>query len=106
MSEGVRSHNNPCGGQLTFLRVAASSNTALNRLNQTTQQNASSSEELSATPEEMSAQAEQLQQLMGFFKVTGQGHRAPIKPKGPAKAKASKATTVEAEAASDEFVKF
>jgi methyl-accepting chemotaxis protein len=41
----------------------------MSQLNQTTQQNASSSEELSATAEEMSAQAEQLQQLMGFFKL-------------------------------------
>jgi len=44
-------------------------NTAMNQLNQITQQNASSSEELAATAEEMSGQAEQLQQLMGFFKV-------------------------------------
>ena len=42
-------------------------NTAMNQLNQITQQNASSSEELAATAEEMSSQAEQLQQLMGFF---------------------------------------
>jgi len=39
------------------------------QLSQTTQQNASSSEELAATSEEMSGQAEQLQQLMAFFKV-------------------------------------
>jgi chemotaxis methyl-accepting protein methylase len=38
------------------------------QLNQITQQNASASEELAATAEEMSGQAEQLQQLMGFFK--------------------------------------
>jgi len=38
-------------------------------LNQTTQQNASSSEELAATSEEMSGQAEQLQQIMMFFKL-------------------------------------
>ncbi len=44
-------------------------NTAMNQLNQLTQQNASSSEELAATAEEMSGQAEQLQQLMAFFKV-------------------------------------
>ena len=41
------------------------------QLNQITQQNASSSEELAATAEEMSGQAEQLQQLMAFFKVEG-----------------------------------
>jgi methyl-accepting chemotaxis protein len=44
-------------------------NTAMNQLNQITQQNASSSEELAATAEEMSGQAEQLQTLMEFFKV-------------------------------------
>jgi PAS domain S-box-containing protein len=44
-------------------------NTAMNQLNQITQQNASSSEELAATSEEMSSQAEQLQQAMSFFKV-------------------------------------
>jgi methyl-accepting chemotaxis protein len=42
-------------------------------LNQTTQQNASSSEELAATSEEMSSQAEQLQHTMSFFKVEGGG---------------------------------
>jgi methyl-accepting chemotaxis protein len=45
-------------------------------LSQTTQQNASSSEELAATAEEMSSQAMQLQQLMSFFKVDGQGRSA------------------------------
>jgi methyl-accepting chemotaxis protein len=50
---------------------AAQINTAMNQLNQITQQNASSSEELAATAEEMSSQAEQLQQLMSFFKVSG-----------------------------------
>jgi len=44
-------------------------NTAMNQLNQLTQQNASSSEELAATAEEMSGQAEQLQQTMSFFKL-------------------------------------
>lgn len=39
------------------------------QLSQTTQQNASASEELAATSEEMSAQAEKLQHLMAFFKV-------------------------------------
>ncbi|MDO8208613.1 MAG: methyl-accepting chemotaxis protein [Gallionella sp.] len=46
-------------------------NTAMNQLNQITQQNASSSEELAATAEEMSGQAAQLQNLMAFFKVEG-----------------------------------
>ncbi|MDH4235521.1 MAG: methyl-accepting chemotaxis protein, partial [Gallionella sp.] len=44
-------------------------NTALAQLNQITQQNASASEELAATSEEMSGQAMQLQETMGFFKV-------------------------------------
>jgi len=46
-------------------------NIAMNQLNQITQQNASASEELAATAEEMSSQAMQLQQVMGFFKVSG-----------------------------------
>ena len=41
----------------------------MTQLNQITQQNASSSEELAATAEEMSSQAETLQQLMAFFKM-------------------------------------
>ena len=46
-------------------------NTAMTQLNQITQQNASSSEELAATSEEMSGQAQGLQQLIGFFKIDG-----------------------------------
>jgi len=46
-------------------------NTAMDQLNQITQQNASSSEELAATSEEMSGQAAQLQELMAFFTVAG-----------------------------------
>ncbi|MCX7238900.1 MAG: chemotaxis protein, partial [Burkholderiales bacterium] len=45
-------------------------------LSQTTQQNASSSEELAATAEEMSSQAEQLQQTMSFFKLASTGRSA------------------------------
>ncbi|NWA27483.1 MCP four helix bundle domain-containing protein [Pseudomonas gingeri] len=51
-------------------------NTAMNQLNQVTQQNASSSEELAATAEEMSSQAEQLQQAMSFF--TLEASNAPV----------------------------
>jgi len=48
------------------------------QLNQTTQQNASASEELAATAEEMSGQAEQLQHTMSFFKLeTGTGIAVP-----------------------------
>ncbi len=46
-------------------------NTAMGQLNQLTQRNASSSEELAATAEEMSGQAQNLQQLVAFFKVEG-----------------------------------
>ena len=42
-------------------------NGAMNQLSQITQQNASASEQLAATAEEMSAQAVNLQELMGFF---------------------------------------
>jgi methyl-accepting chemotaxis protein len=52
----------------------------MTQLSQITQQNASSSEELAATAEEMSSQAQNLQQLVGFFKVEGtdaQGMRPP-----------------------------
>jgi methyl-accepting chemotaxis protein len=45
-------------------------NGAMNQLNQITQHNASSSEQLAATSEEMSGQAAQLQELMAFFTVT------------------------------------
>jgi len=38
----------------------------------------SSSEELAATAEEMSGQAEQLQQLVGFFKVDGAESSMPV----------------------------
>jgi methyl-accepting chemotaxis protein len=43
-------------------------------LNKATQQNASASEELAATAEELGGQAGQLQELMGFFSV---GSTAP-----------------------------
>ncbi|MER2624348.1 MAG: hypothetical protein ABTS22_10480, partial [Accumulibacter sp.] len=43
-------------------------------LNQATQQNASASEELAATSEEMGGQAQQLQELMTFFRLADGGH--------------------------------
>jgi methyl-accepting chemotaxis protein len=46
-------------------------NSAMDQLNRITQHNASSSEQLAATSEEMSGQAAQLQELMAFFTVTG-----------------------------------
>jgi len=55
-------------------------NTAMDQLNQITQQNASSSEELAATSEEMSGQAAQLQELMAFFTIAGISNAAPRRP--------------------------
>jgi methyl-accepting chemotaxis protein len=55
-------------------------NTAMGQLNQITQQNASASEELAATAEEMSGQAMQLQELMAFFKVDASATRAARAP--------------------------
>ncbi len=52
-------------------------NNAMNQLSQITQQNASASEELAATAEEMSGQAANLQQLMSFFNIGGS---APSRP--------------------------
>jgi methyl-accepting chemotaxis protein len=43
----------------------------MNQLNQITQQNASASEELAATAEEMNAQAQHLQEVMAFFVTSG-----------------------------------
>ncbi|WP_262964630.1 methyl-accepting chemotaxis protein [Methylobacter psychrophilus] len=60
---------------------AAQINTAMDQLNQITQQNASSSEELAATSEEMSGQAMQLQELMAFFTVADNGGRVSVTPK-------------------------
>ncbi len=51
-------------------------NAALGQLSQVTQQNASGSEELAATAEQMSAQASSLQELMGFFRMSGTTGRA------------------------------
>jgi methyl-accepting chemotaxis protein len=52
-------------------------NTAMSQLSQITQQNASASEELAATAEEMSGQAVNLQELMAFFTLSGGSKRAP-----------------------------
>ena len=54
-------------------------NSAMSQLNQVTQQSASASEELAATAVEMGGQAEQLQQLMNFFKVESAISAAPIR---------------------------
>jgi len=57
-------------------------NTAMAQMNQITQQNASASEELAATAEEMSGQASNLQELMAFFSLAGQSRRAASRPAG------------------------
>jgi methyl-accepting chemotaxis protein len=74
-------------------------NTAVVQLSQITQQNASASEELAATAEEMSGQASALQELMGFFTLEGQGrrdhsgvHASSAKPKPAGKAVAAQHT--------------
>ncbi|SHN45374.1 methyl-accepting chemotaxis protein [Cryptosporangium aurantiacum] len=51
--------------------------TAMNQISKITQQNASSSEELAATAEEMSAQTAQLQEVMGFFTTNNARRRPP-----------------------------
>ncbi|MFZ2405468.1 MAG: methyl-accepting chemotaxis protein [Methylobacter sp.] len=82
-------------------------NTAMDQLNQITQQNASSSEELAATSEEMSGQAAQLQELMAFFTVGDTGGAVPkahnVKPFKPAARKTVVVKQVPNEA---EFVRF
>ncbi|MGZ8181893.1 MAG: HAMP domain-containing methyl-accepting chemotaxis protein [Methylobacter sp.] len=82
-------------------------NTAMDQLNQITQQNASSSEELAATSEEMSGQAAQLQELMAFFtvgEIGGVVSKAPnVKPFKPA---ARKTVVVKQAPNEAEFVRF
>ncbi|MDQ8021098.1 MAG: methyl-accepting chemotaxis protein [Moraxellaceae bacterium] len=51
-------------------------NSAISQLSQTTQLNASNSEELAATAEEMNGQAEELQQIIEFFKLKNHGSAA------------------------------
>ncbi len=46
-------------------------NKAMGMVDQVTQRNAAAAEELASTSEEMSSQAESLQQLMGFFQLAG-----------------------------------
>ncbi|WP_333879220.1 methyl-accepting chemotaxis protein [Methylobacter sp.] len=83
-------------------------NTAMDQLNQITQQNASSSEELAATSEEMSGQATQLLDLMAFFTVD-ESAGAVSRPSNTSKLfKSSVKKTVSVKHAPNEaeFVKF
>jgi methyl-accepting chemotaxis protein len=64
-------------------------NKAMSQVDQVTQRNASSAEELSSTAEELASQSEALLQLMNFFKVSGGGsdfsflHQRGAKPARP-----------------------
>ncbi|WP_248804109.1 methyl-accepting chemotaxis protein [Pseudomonas sp. MWU13-2100] len=69
-------------------------NTAMNQLNQVTQQNASSSEELAATAEEMSSQAEQLQQAMSFFTLEAANSAIVNVPQGKSRPTGGAARTL------------
>jgi len=80
-------------------------NTAMDQLNQITQQNASSSEELAATSEEMSGQAAQLQELMAFFTVGDITDAASSKLK-PFKPAIKKTVAVKQAPNETEFVRF
>ncbi len=82
-------------------------NTAMDQLNQITQQNASSSEELAATSEEMSGQAAQLQELMAFFTVATGAATVSAAPKVQSfKPALRKTATVKQAPSEAEFVRF
>jgi methyl-accepting chemotaxis protein len=68
-------------------------NTAMNQMNQITQTNASSSEELAATAEEMTSQAEQLLELVGFFQLEQKNSSKPRQPAFESKAEKRSAST-------------
>jgi methyl-accepting chemotaxis protein len=81
------------------------------QLSQTTQQNASASEELAATSEEMSGQAEQLQQAMSFFKLSGAGARPSANKTAAARTsrgsqRAAKGRGAPVKSDDEQFVKF
>jgi len=83
-------------------------NTAMDQLNKITQQNATSSEELAATSEEMSGQAAQLQELIAFFTVAGSSSAASAASKAKTKSfsPAVKKTAAKPEYNEAEFVRF
>lgn len=65
-------------------------NSAIQQLNMVTQQNAATSEELSTNAVELSAQAEQLQEIISFFNIGREKPEFnPGKPAGPATAPVS-----------------
>lgn len=106
-------------------------NTAMSQVDQVTQRNASSAEELSSTAEELASQAEGLQTLMNSFRVSGvqsgisfqpaakkqvytpqpevrklTAHLAVSKPNGSAKPNGFGKTTAENEHSDQNFVQF
>jgi methyl-accepting chemotaxis protein len=85
-------------------------NSAMGQLNTITQQNASSSEELAATAEEMSGQAANLQQLMAFFTIDGgrghQLHAAEATPRSRTAAATGKKGNGSAGASDGDFARF
>ncbi len=54
-------------------------NEAIQQLDKVTQQNASASEQISSTSEELASQAEELQESIAYFRITDQGHGAPVR---------------------------
>jgi len=81
-------------------------NSAMDLLNKITQQNASSSEQLAATSEEMSGQAAQLQELIAFFTVTGDAVSTSTFKAKPAKPAVNKTATGRRSPNEAEFVRF
>ena len=63
-------------------------NKAMALVDEVTQRNASSSEELASTAEEMASQAEALQQTIAFFRIAGDREQRPVRnaPAAPAAA--------------------
>ncbi len=59
-------------------------NTAMMQMSQTTQHNASGSEELAATAQVLNSQAEKLQQLVGFFRMSGRAPATAVAAGSPA----------------------
>jgi methyl-accepting chemotaxis protein len=58
-------------------------NRAMGQIDQLTQRNASASEELSSTAEELASQAESFQQLIGFFRTSGNGGSTSFRTAAP-----------------------
>ncbi len=91
-------------------------NSAIGQMTQTTQTNASASEELSSTAEEMSSQAVQLQEMMQFFRTESDaprrrapkaGRAAPTRGAPAGKAKRPTAAAIEGDDVDeDAFVRF